>query len=44
MDTTWAVVRAQPTGTGDIAGTFSTLERAEILLAALDDYILVRCD
>lgn len=44
MDITWAVVRAQPTGTGDIAGTFSTLERAEILLAELDDHILVRCD
>jgi hypothetical protein len=44
MSTTWAVVRAQPTGSGDIAGTFSTPERAEILLAELDDHILVRCD
>ncbi|WP_436500396.1 hypothetical protein [Actinokineospora sp. HUAS TT18] len=44
MSTSWAVVRAQPTGTGDIAGTFSTLERAEILLADLDDHVLVRCD
>ncbi|HVK23897.1 MAG TPA: hypothetical protein VM677_21295 [Actinokineospora sp.] len=44
MSTSWAVVRAQPTGTGDIAGTFSTPERAEILLAELDDHVLVRCD
>lgn len=44
MSTTWAVVRAQPTGTGDIAGTFSSPERAEILLAELDDHVLVRCD